>query len=245
MNITSTTLFSILLNGAPTRTFKPSRDIRQGDPLSPFMFILMAEGLGRVIKDKIANRELRGLKLHICSKTISHQQFVDDTMLMGHSLVQEERVLKNCLSSFSRDSGIEVNNTNSQVFFFNTPRVHQKNILHILGFQGSSLPSKYHGAPLVEGVIRKVSWEYLLDRMRRKLENWAFRPHNMASRVVLVKIVLQAMPIYLFSTLSAPKLVLKQVREIQINFLWGGNHGSHGWALVSWDTTCKRKDHEV
>ena len=51
------------------------------------------------------------------------------------------------------------------------------------------------------------------------------------------------MPIYLFSTLSAPKLVLKQVREIQINFLWGGNHGSHGWALVSWDTTCKRKDH--
>ena len=64
----------------------------------------------------------------------------------------------------------------------------------------------------------------------------------MASIDVLVNVVLQAMPIYLFSTLVAPKLFLKHIREIQREFLWGGNHGNHGWALVSWDTVCKPKD---
>ena len=136
-------------------------------------------------------------------------------MLIGHSLVQEAWILNKCLNTFSRAYGLEVNNTKSEVFFFNTPRINQQNILRILGFQGSSLPSKYLGAPLADGVIRKVYWEDLLERMRRKLDNWAFRPFNLASRVVLVKSVLQAMPIYLFSTLAAPKSVLKQMRTIQ------------------------------
>ena len=65
MNITSMAFFSILLNSALTKTFKPSGSIRQGDPLSPFLFILMVEHLIRIIKDKIVNRELMGLKLHM------------------------------------------------------------------------------------------------------------------------------------------------------------------------------------
>ena len=124
MNITSTTLFSILLNGAPTKMFQPSRGIIQGDPLSPFLFILMAEGLSRVIKDKVEKRELKGLNLHTCSELISHQQFVDDTMLMGHSYVQEAWVLKKFLNGFSMAFSLEVNNSKSQVFFFNMPKIH-------------------------------------------------------------------------------------------------------------------------
>ena len=105
------------------------------------MFILMAEGLSRIIKDEIVNIELMGLKFHDDSETISHHQFVEDTMLMGHSSGQEARTMKKCLKSFSKDFGLEVNNTKSQVFFFNTPRIHQQNILCILGFQGPFQPN--------------------------------------------------------------------------------------------------------
>ena len=64
MNLTSTNFFSILLNGAPTRNFSPSHGIRKGNPLSPFLFIPMAEGMGKVIKAMVETEEFKGLTLH-------------------------------------------------------------------------------------------------------------------------------------------------------------------------------------
>eukprot|EP00253_Pinus_taeda_P025607 PITA_25607 len=72
---------SILLNGSPSRTFRPSRGLRQGDPLSPFLFILMMEGLGKMINLTKEEGRIKGLKLMQNGDTLTHQQFVDDTML--------------------------------------------------------------------------------------------------------------------------------------------------------------------
>jgi hypothetical protein len=84
MNLISSTFFSILVNGVPSQPFSPTRGIRQGDPLSPFLFVIMAEGLGRYIKASIQNGSLQGLHLHGLQPTTSHNQFVDDTMLLEH-----------------------------------------------------------------------------------------------------------------------------------------------------------------
>jgi hypothetical protein len=58
------TFFSILVNGSPSPTFSPTRGICQGDPLSPFLFILMEEGLGRAIKAEVALGNWKGISLH-------------------------------------------------------------------------------------------------------------------------------------------------------------------------------------
>ena len=118
------------------------------------------------------------------------------------------------------------------MFFFNTSRVAKRNILRILQFSEGTLPSKYLGAPLAESTIKQVSWKELLDKMKQKLTHWTYRALNFPSRMVLVKAVLQAMPLYLFSVLSAPKVVLKQIRNIQRNFLWGSTDDRRKWALV-------------
>ena len=89
MNINSTTFFSIVLNVSLTKKFQPSRGIRHGDPISPLLFILMTEGLRKVLKDKVEKRKVKGMNLHPGSEVISHQQFVDHTMLMGNLSVQE------------------------------------------------------------------------------------------------------------------------------------------------------------
>ena len=89
MVLVSSPFFNILLNGSLTSTFQPSRGIHQRDPLSPFLFILMAEGLSRLIAAQVDRGTICGVKAHEGASSQTHQQFVDDTMLMGHASVQE------------------------------------------------------------------------------------------------------------------------------------------------------------
>ena len=74
MSLVTTTNFSILLNGTPSRTFTPSRGLRQGDPLSPFLFVLMMEGLGRVIKVANVEGRIQGIKHTLDEATNAHRQ---------------------------------------------------------------------------------------------------------------------------------------------------------------------------
>ena len=100
--------FSILINGMPSSTFSPSRGIRQGDMLSPFLFILMAEGLGHMLKFDLATGNNIGISIHD-NAPCTHQQFTDDNLLFGHPLVQEARLLKKVLELFSKASGTSIN----------------------------------------------------------------------------------------------------------------------------------------
>jgi hypothetical protein len=83
VNLTSSTLFSIIVIGIPSKPSSPSIGVRQGSRLSPFIFILMVNVLSRVIKETITNHSLLGLTLHEISLPISHSQFVDDILFMG------------------------------------------------------------------------------------------------------------------------------------------------------------------
>eukprot|EP00253_Pinus_taeda_P003415 PITA_03415 len=240
MSLVSSSFFSILINGIPTSTFRSSRGLRQGDPLSPFLFIIMAEGLGRSLTSAIQTRALKGINLHN-SPTISHQQFVDDNMIFGHSSIQEARSLNSLLNIFSVASGACINRIKSQIFFFNTHPTTQRAIARILGFSIASLPSKYLGAPLLDLAQKHSSWTSLLERLEERLSLWTHRSLNMASRLVLIKAVLQSMPLYLFSILAAPKWVLKAIKNLQRNFLWGSTGLNRKWALVKWEKACLPK----
>eukprot|EP00253_Pinus_taeda_P009857 PITA_09857 len=208
MSLISSSFFSVLINGIPSSTFHPTRGIRQGDPLSPFLFVIMAEGLCRSIRSAQQSIHLKGLSFHN-SPAFTHQQFVYDNMLFGHPSVQEACQLKALLSNFSDAS--------------------------------ASLPSTYLGAPLIASALKHSSWRILLEKLEARPSSWTHRSLNMASRLVLIKVVLQAMPLYLFSILATPKWVLKELITLQRSFLWGSNGLRRKWALVKWTTACLPK----
>ena len=164
LSLISSCFFSILVNGSLSSTFSPSRGIRQGDPLSPFLFILTVKGLGHMIHMILYFLSLWGISLHGAPTQI-YQHFFDDILLFGFPSVQESHSLKYILDTLSEASCTTINLDKSQIYFFNTDITAQRNIAIILSFLVSSLPFKYLGAPLFDYVVKQFSWRELLDKM--------------------------------------------------------------------------------
>jgi hypothetical protein len=201
----------------------------------------MAEGLGRYLKAAVLEGSLTGLSLHNLHPAPSHSQFVDDTLLMNTPTVREATKLNSILSDFSAASRMLLNLDKSKLYFFNTPATVQAHLSGLLGIARSSLPSTYLGIPLTGESAKSISWDNLLLSISNRLNNWTFRPLNIAARLVLFKSVLQALPTYLFTALAAPLSVIKAIRSLQHNFLWKGSQNNRKWALVGWDKLCKPK----
>lgn len=101
----------------------------------------MAEGLGRYLLKLVLEGLFQGLHPSSSNLVCSHQQFVDDTILLGSSTISEVRMLKNALNLYGRASCQLINWRKSSLFFFNTPEVRQRRIADILGCDIGSFPS--------------------------------------------------------------------------------------------------------
>lgn len=242
LSMISTPNFSILLNGAPSTTFNASRGLRQGDPLSPFLFIIAAEGLGRYFKKELRERKIQGLRLWGNHTTVTHQQFVDDIMIYCKVSLNEVRRIKRILEVFMKGSGMEVNNEKSRTFFFNIVEPIKNHLTRTLGYRKGELPTKYLGTMLDSSSLKIGNWKSILEKIMKRLENWSFRTLNLVARVVLLKSTIQAIPIYPLSVMEAPKGICNKLIEIYRKFLWGGPKQQKKWAFCSWDSLTKPKE---
>lgn len=144
----SSTHFLVLVNGYTCGFFRDTNGLRQGDPLSPSLFFLMVESLGRNIKKNCMMGFCKGVGVHRDLEPISHSQFVDDTILFWEASDQEVVVIKETLDEYVEASSQIMNKNKSQVFLVNTSQRNQNKIEKILEFQTESFPSIYLGVPL-------------------------------------------------------------------------------------------------
>ncbi|KAL5561792.1 hypothetical protein UlMin_031539 [Ulmus minor] len=96
----STPKMTLMLNGAPVQSFFPKKGLRQGDPLSPYLFILCMEVLSHLINKKVADGLISGFKISRHSLALHHLFFVDDVFLMEKCSVNEAFHFKECLDIF-------------------------------------------------------------------------------------------------------------------------------------------------
>ena len=115
-----------------------------------------------------------------------------------------------------------INKGKSNVFFFNTASQSKRFLTRTLGFTLGVFPSKYLGMPFSENVVRSSSWKALLNRIQKLMLNWSFRALNLPSRVILLRAVLQALPIYQLSGMACPKKTCDDLLSMFKKFLWQG-----------------------
>lgn len=99
--------FSLVMNGAKS-SFKPARDLHQGDPISPYLFLLVSDVLACMLKRAQANNSIQGYKINRYCPTLTHLLFADDTVLFGKASIQE-RKLRALIGTTINKSGMPQN----------------------------------------------------------------------------------------------------------------------------------------
>ena len=136
MQCVTTVSYAVLVNGEPSDIFYPSAGLRQGEPLSSYIFILCMEVLSRNLTHLQRNKELEGLKIARSAPKISHLFFADDALFFFKAQPKNCWAIKNVLSTFCEKSGEMINFEKSHVIFSpNTPNKFTKLMRKPLGVQ--------------------------------------------------------------------------------------------------------------
>ncbi|CAM8943972.1 unnamed protein product [Rhodiola kirilowii] len=220
---------------------KPSRGLRQGDPISPYLFLLCAEWLSYAMVKYQEKGLIRGVKISRNAPIISHLMFADDCLLFVKAKSDAVRWLSQILRRYEAVSGQKVNFSKSEVVCSkNVPESFRNNIIHTMGIKIVDVHSKYLGLPLVFGSQKASLFRSIEEKLIRKIGDWKHKLLSGAGREVLVKSILQSLPLYAMSAFKIPIGLCKKLTGDVMKFWWhhGKNKGIH-W--VKADTLFKGK----
>ena len=229
--------YSFLINGSPQGLVKPTRGLRQGDPLSPHIFILCTEILSALCAKGQADGSLPGVRVSRNSPPINHLLFADDTMFFCKSKPACVEALKKILSLYETVSGQRINPQKSAITFStqtsDSIRDRVKETLEIYSEGGVG---KYLGLPEQFGRRKRDIFASILDRIRQKSHSWTAKFLSGAGKQIMLKSVLAAMPCHAMSCFKLPLSLCKQIQSQLTRFWWDSSPEKRKMCWVSWDT---------
>ncbi|XP_026410329.1 uncharacterized protein LOC113305522 [Papaver somniferum] len=232
---------SVLLNGSSCQPFTPTKGLRQGDPISPYLFILCMEGFSRMLCKAESTKKIQGIKPRKYNPSINHLLFVDDCLLFCKGKDQEIRNLLNIINKFSAASEQVYNFNKSSVFFkkhMQPQRAHH--ITNLLQMKTMGLNEKYLGLPLFLGKNKRESFKPIEEKVQSRLSTWQGKIIDQAGRSTQVQSVLGTMANYQMGFFKMPKHVIEFIDRIQKRYWWRADN-KKGMSPISWDSVCKPK----
>ncbi|XP_026410627.1 uncharacterized protein LOC113305846 [Papaver somniferum] len=217
--------FQILLNGEATSLFKTQKGMRQGDPISPFLFIIVAEILSLMIKRAASSGLISGFKVSPNGTAVQHLQFADGLIVFLDDTPDQVSNLKNIIFSFELISGLKVNFRKSTIVGIGTDH-NGADCARIFGCSLSQWPLNYLGIPLGCNSKCKAMWEIIVQKFHQKLSTWKGRYFSKDQRLIMTKAVIS-----------------KKRGGIGVKKLKHVNKALHSIKSSLWDGILKAKDH--
>ncbi|KAJ9541737.1 hypothetical protein OSB04_028243 [Centaurea solstitialis] len=238
----STTTYSIAVNGESWGYFHGKRGIRQGDPLSPYLFTLVMEGFAMTFKQCIM--EASRFEHHPgCSDIeLTHLCFADDLFVFTGGDVASVEVLKRALFLFQKRAGLSPNLAKSDVFFGNVSDSTKDAILACLPFRMGTFPIRYLGVPLSPVFLKVADYGGLVSRVKQRVQNWKMKNLSFGGRKQLIISVLQSIQLYWMAIYVFPSSVVHELEGILRAFLWAQGGVVQGKCRIAWSDVCRPKD---
>lgn len=219
--ITSVT-YTVNINGEQHGMIKPTCGLRQGDPLSPYMFILCAEALTAVINKNIYDGLYRGCRVSKSAPLVTHTMYADDVLLFGIATKEELQTVDRMLERYSRWSGQKLNKDKSGLLFSNNVALRDaESLAHASGYKLLSKDTLYLGTPMWPARGRSTQLNYITEKMLGRMQTWKINTLTQAGRTILIKSVIASIPTHIMATQLLPRSIWRKMSAIQTNFWWG------------------------
>ncbi|GKV35630.1 hypothetical protein SLEP1_g43875 [Rubroshorea leprosula] len=239
----STVKLSMLWNGEPLPFFDPQRGLRQGDPLSPYLFIMVMEKLSHMILSRLQSRSWKPIKIARGGLALSHLFFADDLMLFCKASHSQLSMVMNCLKEFAGYSGLEINLAKSKLYISpNIQAAVANSLSSACDIPLTSNLGTYLGVPIIHGRNSATTYKHILERMQLKLANWKRSSLSLASRKTLIQSATSSILVYTMQIVILPQSICSSIDKINRNFLWGSDTGTLKPHLVSWEAVCKSQE---
>ena len=209
-------MFTSAIDGSPEGFFGSSHGLRQGDPLSLLLFLLIMEVLSRLLKKTEECNLIQGFHVGAVDSVgmhISHLFFADDTILFCDASRDQLLSIRLVLSCFQAFMGLKVNVRKSEII--PVGEVNNLDALtNILQCRVGSLPIKYLGMPLGTSFKTASIWNPILEKKEKKLSGWKRLYLSKGGRLMLVKSTLSSLPTYFLSLFTIPKAMATRLESI-------------------------------
>nr|GEU52210.1 reverse transcriptase [Tanacetum cinerariifolium] len=218
-----------MVNGDSVGVIKPQRGLRQRDPISPYLFIIIVDVLSRQISTAMTLGTLSGIKMTRNCPLISHIFFADDSLFFLKASHGECGTLISILYSYCEASGQTVNFQKSSAFFsLNTPSSLRDDIYGDLHVHQMDCKAKYLGLPSIFGQKKAEMFGFLL------MKGWKHKLPSQSRREVIIKSVIQAIPTYAMQCFLLPSSLLNKLTTYVRRFFWGGDSHEHHIHWKNW-----------
>ena len=242
MSCVTSTSFSVRINGKAYGNIRPSCGLRQGDPLSPYLFLLCAEGFFSMLAK--AQEEGRHHGVAVCRRApcISHLLFADDSLIFCKVSQEEVQVILDVLQTYAASSGQCINFEKSFFYFSsNTTRGDRERIKKTMGVKEVERFESYLGLPTLVGCAKYQTFSFLKDRVWKKIQGWKGQLLSRVGKEILIKVVAQSIPTYTMGVFQLPVKLYDELNALCARFWWGQMSNERKIHWKSWNVLTQAK----
>lgn len=229
--------YLVLINEKPNGRIKNQRGIRQGDPISPFIFVPTMDYLSRLIHHLEGRKAIKAVSLHN-NYNISHLLFADDILIFVEDNDTYINNFQVALSLFELASGLKFNMSKSIISPVNVFANKDESLVNLCGLTSQLFRSYFREANQIQNLFGVKPQ----TTIHKKLNGWRYNKISKGGRLTIIKSSLVSLPTYHLYTFKAPTFVYKEIEKYWRNFLWKGNSNQQKVHLIKWGAYTTPKD---
>lgn len=237
----STAAYSVGINGSLHGYFKGTRGLRQGDPLSPYLFGIAMNVLSHQL-NKAAEEGSIGYHPRCKDSKLTHLCFADDLLIFSDGSPRSLQGILSVLSQFQELSGLAISPQKSCFFSAGLSATETSTITSSSGIPQGILPMRYLGLPLTTKKLSLLNCEPLLQKIKSKLSLWTTKYLSFAGRLQLLSSVIIGIINFWCAAFILPVECINQINSLCAAFLWKGNLEGRYSAKVAWEAVTTPKE---
>lgn len=234
--------YRVRYNSKVTEAFYPQRGLRQGDPLSPYLFIICAEAFSIMLQQAELDHSIEGVQICTGAPRINHLFFADDSLIVMKASAASVSRLQQILALYEDQSGQKINRDKSSAFLSKkTSQQYKHQVLQVLDIPSESQNERYLGLPVHLGAAKSKDFEYIKESIWRKIQGWIERLLSKVGKETLIKAVALAIPTYAIPCFDLTKSLCEEISSMICRYWWSHQGGKHKCHWLGWERLMKAK----